>query len=140
MRTSFSRSFVVLASLGTGVLLVGCGGDDSGSGSGGSGGGDAVSIEEFCDKISALESAVEPDDMASAVAVIADLADSAPTDELKDALETMLPVLEGMAEIDENDPDAMNELMTLMMDPDVMEASAVMEAFGDEECGFTPSS
>lgn len=114
--------------------LFACGGDDESSSAD-----SAVSIEEFCAKIDDLESAVEPDDMASAVAALSDLVDSSPTPEIRDALETLIPVITKMADIDENDPDAIGELMGLMMDPDVMEAGTVLETFGAEQCGFTES-
>jgi hypothetical protein len=42
-----------------------------------------------------------------------------------------------MGDIDENDPDAVGELMGLLMDPEVMEASTVLEEFGTEQCGFS---
>ncbi len=114
--------------------LFACGGDDDSSSAD-----SVVSIEEFCAKVDALESAVEPDDMASAVAALSDLVDSSPTPEIRDALETLIPVITKMADIDENDPDAIGELMGLMMDPDVMEAGTVLENFGAEQCGFTES-
>lgn len=124
---------VTSVSLIASASLFGCGGDDSPSADSG------VSIEEFCNKIDALESAVEPDDMASAVAALSDLVDSSPTPDVRDALETLIPVIAKMADIDENDPDAIGELMGLMMDPDVMEAGTVLETFGAEQCGFTES-
>lgn len=113
--------------------LIACGGDDSSSGSSG------VSIEEFCAKIDDLENALEPDDMASAVAALSELVDSSPSSEVRKALETLIPVITKMADIDENDPDAIGELMGLMMDPDVMEAGTVLETFGAEQCGFSES-
>ena len=114
--------------------LIACGGDDESSSAD-----SAVSIEEFCAKIDDLESAVEPDDMASAVAALSDLVDSSPSSEVRKALETLIPVITKMADIDENDPDAIGELMGLMMDPDVMEAGTVLETFGAEQCGFSES-
>jgi hypothetical protein len=131
MRSNRLRPALALLSIGAASLLVACGGDE-----GSSGGDGAASIEEFCDRISALESAVEPDDIGAAVAAIEGLVDAAPTAEVRDALETLVPVLSRMGAIDENDPDAIGELMGLAMDPEVMEASAVLEKFGTEECGF----
>ena len=111
--------------------LVSCGGDDSGAGS------SPVSVEEFCAQIEALDAAGDPDDMASALGALKDLASAAPTKELRDALNTMLPLLESMSEIDESDPNAFAEVMSMMMDPAIMEAGTVLEDFGAEECGFT---
>ena len=131
MRSPFS--VVIISAIGASSLLVACGGDDGSSG----GSSEAVSVEEFCTRIEALESAAEPDDIGAAVAAIEGLVDAAPTDEVRDALETLIPVLARMSEIDENDPDAIGELMSLAMDPKIMEASTVLENFGTEQCGFT---
>lgn len=131
MRSSL-RSTLTASTLVAASFLAACGGDDGGS----SGSGQAVSIEEFCQRIEALESAAAPDDIGAAVAAIQGLVDSAPTDEVRKALETLVPVLSRMSEIDENDPDAIGELMGLALDPEIMAASAVLETFGTDECGF----
>ena len=129
MRTTSFLASTILSS----VLLVGaCGGDDSGKANS-----SPVSIEEFCGQIEALDAAGDPEDMASALATLEDLASAAPTKELRDALDTMLPLLQSMSEIDENDPNAFAEVMSMMMDPAIMEAGTVLEDFGAEECGFT---
>lgn len=130
MHFHVSRSIAGL--IGAGSLLVACGG----------GGGDAndagsTSVEAFCDRIAALETAVAPDDVEAAVAALEDLVKAAPNDEVREALETLVPVLTRMSEIDESDQDAINELMDLMVDPKVMEASTVLEDFGSEECGLS---
>lgn len=135
MRSNRLRPALALLSIGAGSLLVACGGDEGSENGGGSG---SVSIEEFCSRIDALASAVEPDDIGAAVAAIEGLIDAAPTAEVRDALETLVPVLSRMGAIDENDPAAIGELMELAMDPEVMEASAVLEEFGTEQCGFSP--
>lgn len=130
MRFHLSRSIV--ATIGAGSLLVACGGD-GGNASGGS----STSVEEFCDRISALETAAAPDDVRAAVAALEDLVQAAPNDEVRKALETLVPVLTRLSEIDETDQDAMNELLDLMTDPKVMEASTVLENFGSEQCGIS---
>lgn len=130
MRFHLSRSIVAI--IGTGSLLVACGGDG-----GDANGGSSTSVEEFCDRIAALETAAAPDDVGSAVAALEDLVQAAPNDEVREALETLVPVLTRMSEIDETDQDAINELMDLMMDPKVMEASTVLENFGSEQCGIS---
>lgn len=122
---------VTSATLIATASLVACGGDDSPSG------GSAVSVEEFCARIEALDAAGDPDDMAAALGALEDLTAAAPTKEVRDALEAMLPLLRNMSEIDESDPNAFAEVMSMMMDPDVMEAGTVLEQFGAEECGFT---
>ena len=137
MRSTFLRSVLAISAIGATGLLAACGGDDGGSGSGGGGGDEVASVEEFCSRIETLQSAVAPDDMVAAVAAIEDLVGAAPTDEVREALETLVPVLSRMSELDENDPDAIGELMELAMDPKIMEASTVLEEFGAEQCGFT---
>lgn len=132
MRSTVLRSVLAVSTIGVGSLLTACGGDDGASG----GKSDAVSIEEFCTKIDGLATA-EPDDIGAAVAAIQGLVVSAPTDEVRDALEILIPVLARLSAIDENDPDAIGEMMELALDPKIMEASAVLETFGAEECGFT---
>jgi hypothetical protein len=134
MRPTPFRSALTAGTIGAALLLSACGGGDGTDG----GAADTVSIEEFCSRIDALASAAEPDDIGSAVAAIEGLVDAAPTDEVRDALETLVPVLSRMGAIDENDPDAIGELMELAMDPKIMEASAVLETFGTVQCGFSP--
>ena len=133
MRSTRLVTALTLSTLAASSLLVACGGDDGASG----GNSENVSVEEFCTRIEALESAAEPDDIGAAVAAIEGLVDAAPTDQVREALETLIPVLARMSAIDENDPDAIGELMGLAMDPKIMEASAVLEEFGTEQCGFT---
>ena len=129
MRTTSFLASTILSS----VLLVGaCGGDDSSKANS-----SPVSIEEFCGQIEALDAAGDPDDMASAIGALEDLVSAAPTKELREALDTMIPLLQNMADIDESDPNAFAEVMSMMMDPAIIEAGTVLEEFGAEECGFT---
>ena len=129
LSTSFAISVTVLSSS---LVLGACGGDDSSKANSA-----PVSIEEFCDQIEALDAAGDPDDMASVIDALEGLVSAAPTKELRDALDTMIPVLQNMADIDESDPDAFAEVMSMMMDPAIIEAGTVLEEFGAEECGFT---
>ncbi len=138
MRPTPFRSTLTAGTIGALLFLGACGGDSNDGGGASETGG--VSNEQFCERIAALEAAVEPDDIGSAVAALEGLVDAAPTDEVRNALETLIPVLSRMSTIDENDPDAIGELMELAMDPEIMEASAVLETFGTEQCGFTPES
>jgi len=132
-RSSFAVAVTIaVTSLSSGLVLGACGGDDSSNANS-----SPVSIEEFCDQIEALDVAGDPDDIASALGALKDLASAAPTKELRDALNTMLPLLESVSEIDESDPNAFAEVMSMMMDPAIMEAGTVLEDFGAEECGFT---
>ena len=116
------------------LVGVSCGGDDSGSGSA------ALSDEEFCVELTALDG-MNPDvgDMAAVVTTIEDLADKAPSDELRDAMLALVPVMTMMSEIDDNDPDAMNKVMEIMMDPEVMAAGELLEKYSSETCGIDDS-
>lgn len=109
-----------------------CGGDDSGSGP-------ALSNEEFCAKVEALD-AMDPgtDDMAEVVATVEELADAAPSEELRDAMRALVPVMTALENLDENDPDAMNKIMEIMMDPEVIAAGELIENFSSETCGIDP--
>ena len=139
MRTS-TRVLTAL-SFSLAMLGVSCGGDDGGIGGidGGSDG-KALSDEEFCAEIVALDG-VDPsvDDMADVVTMIEDLADKAPDDELRDAMLALVPVMTAMSEIDENDPDAMNKVMEIMMDPEVIAAGELLESYSSETCGIDDS-
>lgn len=117
------------------LVGVSCGGDDSGSGSA------ALSDEEFCLEVAALDG-LNPDvgDMAEVVTTIEDLAAKAPNDELRDAMLALVPVMTMLSEIDENDPDAMNKVMEVMMDPEVMAAGELIEKYSSETCGIDDSS
>jgi len=126
-----------LTTLAVCLALVGasCGGDDSGSGSG-----SALSNEEFCAKVEALD-AVDPstDDMADVVTTVEELADAAPSDELRDAMLALVPVMTALDNLDENDPDAMSKIMEIMMDPEVIAAGELIEKYSTETCGIDGS-
>jgi len=117
------------------LALVGasCGGDDSGSGS-------ALSNEEFCAKVEALD-AMDPStgDMADVVTTVEELADAAPSNELRDAMLALVPVMTALENLDENDPDAMNKIMEIMMDPEVIAAGELIEEYSTETCGIDGS-
>jgi len=130
--TQRSRS---LSALTVCLALIGasCGGDDSGSGS-------ALSNEAFCAKLSSLDD-LDPlsDDMSKLTEIVEELADVAPSAELRDAVLTLTPMMTVLAELDENDPAAMSEMMEILTDPDVVAAGESIEEFGVETCGLEPS-
>ncbi len=126
MRTSLLTAFTFSCV----TLGVACGGD--------SGGSNALSEAEFCDKIASVEGTAPADaDMTTVLAVLADLADSAPTKELRDAIETIAPIMQELEGVDENDPEAFAKAMEIMMDPKIVAAGAVLEKFATETCGLT---
>ena len=86
-----------------GLSTISCGGDSDSSAK--------ASEAEFCAMLQAIESdqvfenAMEdPAALTEATDLLTDLAKAAPTTELKEAIETLIPVMETMATIDENDP------------------------------------
>lgn len=131
-RTTRTLSVIALSLVLAGTA---CGGGDS-SGSG-------LTDEEFCVKVAEMEtlgSGETEADMAAAVAALDDLAAAAPTKELREALETLGPVMTEMAGLDENDPEAMNKAFEIMMDPKVMAAGELIEKYGSETCGLDDES
>ena len=56
---------------------------------------------------------------------------------MREALQVMQPAFEKLAEIDENDPEAMSSFFELMMDEDIVAASEVLESYITNVCGFT---
>ena len=125
------RTTRTLSALSLTLVLAGtaCGGGDS-SGSG-------LSDAEFCAKVAAMEN-MDPsaEDITAVTDALDDLAAAAPTKELREALETLGPVMTAMSGIDENDPDAMNSVMELLMDPKVLAAGELIEKYSSETCGI----
>jgi hypothetical protein len=117
------------------TIGVSCGGDDGG------GSGSALSDEQFCSEVSALDE-MDPsaDDLSGMVTIIEDLAAKAPNDELRDAMLVLAPVITEMGKVDENDEDAMTKLMEIMMDPEVIAAGELIEKYSSETCGIDESS
>jgi hypothetical protein len=104
------------------------------------------SEEEFCEMLRVIESdqvfesAMEdPAALTEATDLLTDLAKAAPTTELKEAIETLIPVMETMATIDENDPEAFASLMELMSDPKLESADETVNAYSTDVCKITTS-
>jgi hypothetical protein len=104
------------------------------------------SEEEFCEMLRVIESdqvfESAMDDSAAlteATDLLTDLAKAAPTTELKEAIETLIPVMETMATIDENDPEAFASLMELMSDPKLESADETVNAYSTDVCKITTS-
>ena len=121
-----------------GLSIVSCGGD--------SGLSSEASEVEFCEMLRVIESdqafgnAMEdPAALAEATELLTDLAKAAPTKEIKEAIETLIPVMETMATIDETDPEALASLMELMSDPKLESAGETVDAYSTDVCKITPS-
>ena len=132
---NFSRPLALVALAVTPIVAVSCGSSSNRS-----------SDEEFCAKLIEIEASNalnlednDPEVLKEMLTVFADLAKTAPTDELKKAFETMGPLLEKMSEIDENDPDAFGELFSMMFDPEVAAAGETFDAYSTDVCKFPPS-
>ena len=104
---------------------------------GSSGGSSALSDAEFCREIERLEETEPTNDIRGAAIILADLVNKAPNPEMREALQVMQPAFEKLAEIDENDPEAMSSFFELMMDEDIVAASEVLESYITNVCGFT---
>ena len=121
-----------------GLSIISCGGD--------SGLSSKASEEEFCEMLRVIESdqvfesAMEdPAALTEATELLTDLAKAAPTTELKEAIESLIPVMETMATIDENDPEALASLMELMSDPKLESAGETVDAYSTDVCKITTS-
>ena len=121
-----------------GLSIISCGGDSDSSAK--------ASEAEFCAMLQAIESdqvfenAMEdPEAIAEATKLLTDLAEAAPTAQLKEAVETLIPVMETMATIDENDPEALASLMELMSDPKLESAGETVDAFTVDVCKISTS-
>lgn len=97
----------------------------------------ALSDAEFCLEIERLEETEPTNDIRGAAIILADLVNKAPNPEMREALQTMQPAFEKLAEIDENDPEAMSRFFELMMDEDIATAGEVLERYITDVCGFT---
>jgi hypothetical protein len=116
------------------LLLAACGGDDGGS---------AASDEEFCAELAALEEADAGSDGsdeldAEALSQLQDLADRAPDEELRTAIETLGDIAEQMSDLDEDDPEAFGQVMALMFDPEVISAGETLDTYMVDVCGMDP--
>lgn len=134
---NISRPLALIALAASPIVAVSCGSDSSSSRS---------SDEEFCAKLIEIEASdalnlddSDPEAMKEMLTIFADLAETAPTDELKKAFETMGPLLEKMSEIDENDPDAFGEVFSMMFDPEVAAAGETFDAYSTDVCKIPPT-
>ena len=100
-----------------------------------------LSDEAFCAKIVSLDNQTSGDDtspqgMLEMLTVLEDLAKVAPTAELQQAIETYTPLLEKMAKLDQNDPEAFSTMMGQLFSPELIKASEVLDAYITDVCGI----
>lgn len=134
---SVTRSLAIFLLTAAPLLAVSCGSDSNAN---------RDSDEEFCAKLIDLEAsnALSPDAsdaeaMSAMLPIIADLAKTAPNEDLTKAFETMGPVLQKMSEIDENDPDAFGSVMSMMFDPEVVAAGETIDSYSTDVCKIPPT-
>lgn len=97
----------------------------------------AMSDAEFCQEIERLESAEPTNDIGGAVDILRELVKKAPNDEVREALKVLQPAFEELANIDENDPEAMSGFFELLTDEKIVAASETLDQYSTEVCGFT---
>jgi hypothetical protein len=121
-----------------GLSIISCGGD--------SGLSSKASEAEFCAMLQAIESDQvfenamdDPEATAEAIKLLTDLAEAAPTAELAEAIEALIPVMEALATLDENDPDALASLSELMSDPKLESAGETVDTYSTDVCKITTS-
>ena len=132
---NITRPLAIIALAVTPIVAVSCGSSSS-----------RLSDEEFCAKLIEIEASNafnlddnDPEMLKEMLIVFADLAKTAPNDELKKALEIMGPLIEKMSEMDENDPDALGEMMSMMFDPEVASAGETFDAYSTDVCKIPPT-
>ena len=136
VRTTSFRFFV--AALALSIVTISCGGGGDAMGGNSS---TRLSDEAFCAKIVSLDNQTSGDDtspqgMLEMLTVLEDLAKVAPTAELQQAIETYTPLLEKMAKLDQNDPEAFSTMMGQLFSPELIKASEVLDAYITDVCGI----
>ncbi|MFM1752452.1 MAG: hypothetical protein RL119_1414 [Actinomycetota bacterium] len=96
-----------------------------------------MSDAEFCQEIERLESAEPTNDIGGAVDILRDLVEKAPNTDVREALKVLQPAFEELANIDENDPEAMSGFFELLTDKKIVAASETLDRYSTEVCGFT---
>lgn len=108
---------------------------------GGSGDSDQASGKdnEFCSELRRLENEPDTSDPAAALEALAGLADKAPNDKVRDALESLAPIIEQLSSADVTDEEAFGTFLGLAFSPEFQKAGKVLEEYSVEVCGFEPS-
>ena len=99
------------------------------------------SLDAFCDQLLALEERdAEGSELSDeeAVEVFQQLRDDAPED-IRDDVDTVLELIEQLAGLGEDDPEAIDEAFPAIFDPDVTAALGRFTDFAVDECGVDPA-
>lgn len=107
--------------------------------------GTRLSDEAFCAKIVILDNQTSGDDtspqgMLDSLNLLKDLAKMAPTAELQQAIEAFTPLLEEMAKLDQDDPEAFSTMIGQMFNPELVKAAEVLDAYTTDVCGIEDGS
>ncbi len=93
---------------------------------------------EFCQKFTELDSLEnQPETQEETISAFDDLIDAAP-DEIRDDLETVRDALAGLEDFDdaEANPEAAQEFLEVLSQPEIVEASENLEAYTVDVCGI----
>lgn len=99
------------------------------------GGGDA---QAFCDFLLEQEDLDMNEDDPEVIAAAMDQMRSLAPEAISDDVDAVLDVMEQLAELDEDDPDAMGAMFGLVMDPEFIAVSERIDQFGVDECDLEP--
>jgi hypothetical protein len=96
--------------------------------------GQATGDEAFCDQLEGSVEGEELDiDTREGMEAFDEFVDAAPA-ELAEPMATMAETLEGLGEVDEDDPDAFGEVFAAFLDPVFLDSVEEIEAWGVENC------
>lgn len=136
MRITSSR--LLVATLALSIVTISCGGGGDAMGGNSS---TRLSDEAFCAKIVTLNNetsgdASSPQAMLDSLGLLKDMAKVAPTAELQQAIEAFTPLLEEMAKLDENDPEAFSTMFGQLFNPELIKAGEVLKSYTTDVCGI----
>lgn len=127
---SFRVRSLVLSVAVCGIVLTSCGGGDS-----------TPSVDKaFCKDIEQLDELDVQTDIGAAARILTELAAKAPNADVRGALELIAPIFTKMSEVDQNDQQAMSEILSMMSSPEIEAASKTLNKYGTEVCGFDNAS
>ncbi len=132
IRLRRSRQLAAWALTGVLVAAAGCGRNhDTGR----------LDDAAFCEQIASLRAAADGDDEPTAADLeqLRSLARQAPDDGVHSAIETILPAIERLSQLDEDDPAAFEAILELVFSPEYLTAADTLESYAVDTCGLAPS-
>lgn len=119
-------SLVVVA-----LLAVAACGDDGG------GGGEQAQVDEFCDQVRSLDDGGQTIDLddPGGLTELEEFVEDAPSG-VRDDLDYFVEQAKQLDELDEDDPEALNEAFGLFLDPQFIESIQGFGVFVRDECGI----